>query len=622
MAITYISTNSVGDKKENNSIDLSIERGLSAKIEENNNYFNKKKKITILLTFIGICLVLGVIIWCAFRSNSSSNNNNKTISIPIKLYKTSILHIWLKTREEKQTKKANIKIKNERLNSIIAETNKFKEFIFFELSPQIKGNAFLEWFNRDTWVSYIYIYEPESVLELGIRPAFIANAARNPEVPEGYHFRPPIGWMNDPNGFSKFGQYFHLFYQNYPHALKWFPMHWGHAVSRDLVNWVHLPIFLLPDPSIETNKTGGIFSGSAIPFPNELKVFYTDSLFGRTPMEFQRMVKTKDEIHPIELAKTIIPEGPPMLNLTQDFRDPNVILGSDGKWKMILGSRDNQGGVILLYGTDDPTAESGWHFLNVLHRDNRLGMTVAECSGLVPIDGNPQDPNTLWALIYALLNSTDPATGRKDLTTVHVGTFDGINFTPLFEQEMDFGTHAYAFQSLYNQEIGTLTIAWLANWKDWSWDTKPDFPTAMTLPRKLILSADRKSLLTPPIDWIISKLRNQQLDLDQQLLKGQYIDLPNGTAEILFSLQNIQLNILEPISSDQRSSNNSNNENSKFIRLEIEHPKLKNVGVEISAEGIEILYGPPKQPQQRLIALGAKPSQIQVPYFLYYNASL
>nr|CAD2191864.1 unnamed protein product [Meloidogyne enterolobii] len=607
MAITYISTNS---EKLNNS----IERGLSAKVEgkSNNRFSNKKIKI-IALTFIGICLVLAVIIWGVCRFNSSSSpNKNKTISVPINLYKTSILHIWLKTREENQPKKANIKIKNEQINSTIAETNKFKSFVFFELSPQIEGNAFLEWFNGDTWVSYIYVYEPESVLELGIRPVFISNAARNPEVPEGYHFRPPTGWMNDPNGFSKFGQHFHLFYQNYPHALKWSPIHWGHAVSQDLVNWVHLPIFLLPDPSLDVNTTGGIFSGSAISFPNELRIFYTDSLIGRIPMEFQKMVTTINGIHPNELSKTVIPEGPSKLNLTQDFRDPNVILGPDGKWKMILGSRDSQGGVILLYGTDDPTAQSGWHFLNVLYRDNRLGMTVAECSGLAPIDGNPQDPNTLWALIYAQLNSTDPATGRRDITTVHVGKFDGITFTPMFEQEMDFGTHAYAFQALYSQELGTLTIAWLANWKDWNWDTKPDFPTSMTLPRKLVLSADRKALLTPPIDWVVSKLRNQQLDLDKQLLKGQFVDLPNGTAEISISLQNFQSNILEPITSDQRSSNNSNNENLKFIRLEIEHPKITNVGVEISFEGIEILYGLPKQPQQRLIALGAKPSQVQI----------
>jgi beta-fructofuranosidase len=58
-----------------------------------------------------------------------------------------------------------------------------------------------------------------------------------------------------------------------------------------------------------------------------------------------------------------------------------VILGPDGKWKMVLGSRNNGGGVLLLYGTDDPQAMGGWHFLNILHTDNRDGMTVAECSG-------------------------------------------------------------------------------------------------------------------------------------------------------------------------------------------------------------------------------------------------
>ncbi|KAF7637740.1 Glyco_hydro_32N domain-containing protein [Meloidogyne graminicola] len=548
-------------------------------------------------------------------SSSSSSSSSMKQLLPLILYKTSIIHIWFKIKEENQLNLANIKLKNEQgINITLAETNQFKEFIFFEMLPKIEGNAFLEWSDEDTWVSYIYVYEPESVLELGIRPLFVANAARNPEIPENYHFRPPLGWMNDPNGFSKFGQSFHLFYQHYPHSLKWQPMHWGHAVSHDLVNWIHLPLFLLPDPKISFDKkqTGGIFSGSAIPFSNSLKVFYTDSFLGRNPMEYQRMVSTINGINPSGLSKTIIPEGPQNLNLTQDFRDPNVILGPDGKWKMILGSRDNQGGVILLYGTDNPTAENGWNFLNILYRDNRLGMTVAECSGLVPIDGNPQDPNTLWALIYAQLNSNDTATGRRDLTTVLVGNFDGINFNPLFEQEMDFGTHAYAFQALYNSELGTLVIAWLANWKDWNWATKPDFPTAMILPRKLTLSSDKKSLLTPPIDWVINKLINQNLDQNKQLEKGQFINLPNGTAQILFSLNKNQLNIQEPISNDQRSSSNGNKENSTFIRLEIEHPKLKPVGVEISPEGIEILNGPPKQPQQRLIALGAKPREVQV----------
>lgn len=87
-------------------------------------------------------------------------------------------------------------------------------------------------------------------------------------------------------------------------------MHWGHAVSRDLLNWIHLPIFLLPDPSVglENEGKGGIFSGSAIPLPigmpQMLRIFYTDAFTGRKPMEFQKTVPTFDGIHPAERAQT------------------------------------------------------------------------------------------------------------------------------------------------------------------------------------------------------------------------------------------------------------------------------------------------------------------------------
>jgi sucrose-6-phosphate hydrolase SacC (GH32 family) len=77
-------------------------------------------------------------------------------------------------------------------------------------------------------------------------------------------------------------------------------------VSRDLVNWVHLPIFLLPDPSVGLHNEGkgGIFSGSAVPMPWGLRIFYTDNYFGRKPMELQRMVDTRDGIHPFGRAQT------------------------------------------------------------------------------------------------------------------------------------------------------------------------------------------------------------------------------------------------------------------------------------------------------------------------------
>ena len=66
------------------------------------------------------------------------------------------------------------------------------------------------------------------------------------ERPE-FHLSPKVGWMNDPNGFSYYKDKFHLFYQYYPYDSQWGPMHWGHAVSDDLLHWEYLPAAIAPD---------------------------------------------------------------------------------------------------------------------------------------------------------------------------------------------------------------------------------------------------------------------------------------------------------------------------------------------------------------------------------------
>ena len=73
-----------------------------------------------------------------------------------------------------------------------------------------------------------------------------------------FHFTPQKNWMNDPNGMFFLNEVFHLYLQYHPDSNVWGPMHWGHATSKDLINWTEHPIALYPD------KLGTIFSGSAV----------------------------------------------------------------------------------------------------------------------------------------------------------------------------------------------------------------------------------------------------------------------------------------------------------------------------------------------------------------------
>ncbi|GLX67580.1 glycoside hydrolase family 32 protein [Paenibacillus glycanilyticus] len=182
-----------------------------------------------------------------------------------------------------------------------------------------------------------------------------------------YHFTAPRNWMNDPNGPFQLNGEYHLFYQHNPSKPEWGDIHWGHAVSRDLVNWTHLPYGLAP-----SHERGEIhcYSGCAVVDGDEVKLFYTSIGEGdrnATTGAEQWMAHSSGR----DLRSWHKPDINPVLTLNlhgetyvQDWRDPYVWKETDG-WRMILGGIYEGKGVAMIYKSEDL---ENWSFIGVFHQ--------------------------------------------------------------------------------------------------------------------------------------------------------------------------------------------------------------------------------------------------------------
>lgn len=154
----------------------------------------------------------------------------------------------------------------------------------------------------------------------------------------GYHFSPPHGWMNDPNGLVYFHGQYHLFYQYNPDHIYWSDPHWGHAVSSDMVHWRNLPIALFPD------DLGTIFSGTIVADLANTSGLFSSS--GGLVALFTHHAASGEEYQSLAFSDDdgltwIKYEGNPVLRGLggeewKDFRDPKVLRFQDS-WLMITG---------------------------------------------------------------------------------------------------------------------------------------------------------------------------------------------------------------------------------------------------------------------------------------------
>jgi|AntRauTorckE6833_2_1112554.scaffolds.fasta_scaffold10188_3 fructan beta-fructosidase len=338
------------------------------------------------------------------------------------------------------------------------------------------------------------------------------------------HFSPDSMWMNDPNGMFYYDGEYHLFYQHNPDTNVWAPMHWGHAVSKDLVHWEHLPIALYPD-----DELGMIFSGSGVVDHNNTSGLGSKenppliAIFTHHDMEAQKAGaidhETQSIAYSLDRGRTWKKyENNPVIENPgiKDFRDPKVFWHEDTeKWVMILAAQDR----VRLYGSPDL---KNWEYLSEFGKNSGAHGGVWECPDLFALDVNGDSGQQKWVMLLSI-NPGGPNGGSA--TQYFVGDFDGKEFTWDEEETkwIDWGKDNYAgvtWSDIPKEDGRRIFMGWMSNWQYANIVPTQRWRNAMTLPRKVTLTEkeDGYKLIFRPVKEI-DKLRNKKnLDIREKLV--------------------------------------------------------------------------------------------------------
>ncbi len=317
-----------------------------------------------------------------------------------------------------------------------------------------------------------------------------------------FHFTPEEKWMNDPNGLVYHNGVYHLFYQYYPEDIVWGPMHWGHAVSKDMIYWEHKPIALYPD------ELGLIFSGSAVVDKDNTSGFGTleipplVAIFTYHDMEGEKSGKTDFQTQGIAYSLdkgdswTKFSDNPVIGNDgIKDFRDPKVFWNDQANvWTMLLVAGDH----LQIWNSANLKQ---WEKVSEFGKDKGAHGGVWECPDMfkLKVEGTNEEK---WVLLISI-NPGAPNGGSG--TQYFIGDFDGTNFTTDQKESewLDWGTDNYAgvtYNNVPNDD--RIFIGWMSNWS-YARDTPTEkWRSAMTLPREISLRkiGDEYELINYPIE--------------------------------------------------------------------------------------------------------------------------
>ncbi|KAF7062488.1 hypothetical protein CFC21_069082 [Triticum aestivum] len=378
-------------------------------------------------------------------------------------------------------------------------------------------------------------HEVRRSLEAEAASPSVPASILSPLLRTGYHFQPPMNWINDPNGPLYYKGWYHLFYQYNPKGAVWGNIIWAHSVSRDLINWIALDPAI--KPSIPTDQFG-VWSGSATILPNgTVAMLYTGIDRPGTNYQIQNIAFPKDPSDPL-LREWVKPGYNPIavpeagMNATQ-FRDPTTAWhAGDGLWRMLVGGLKpgTLRGMAILYRSRDFK-----HWVRAKHPLHSALTGMWECPDFFPVR-EPGKTNGLDTsefgphYKYVLKNSLDLT--RYDYYTV--GTYNNRTerYVPdnptgdVYQRlQYDYGNF-YASKTFYDPAKNRRVLLGWANESDSVvHDNAKGWAGIHAIPRKIWLDPSGKQLLQWPVEEL-DQLRGKAVSVGDKVVKpGQHFEV-------------------------------------------------------------------------------------------------
>jgi len=402
----------------------------------------------------------------------------------------------------------------------------------------------------------------------------------NKRFSQNFHLMPPIGWMNDPNGFSYFQGKYHLFYQHYPYAETWNSMHWGHAITGDFIKWEMVDVALAPD---EIYDDLGCYSGTAIEHDNKLYLMYT-GVNKRQEENYQEqaIASSSDGINFTKSSNNpvISIEGLPPGILKGEFRDPKI-WEKDGKFYCVIVAMDEElGGRMLLYVSEDLEK---WEYLNDFIEPMPGFGAMWECPDVFELGDHlmimmslislPKKGCYYWnkhSCVYALTEKNDYNQKLRE---------DDF-------YEIDCGFDFYAPQTVLAKDGRRIMVAWMQAWEDEiiTQTLKHGWAGCMTLPREITIADN--ILIQNPVREIESyregKISYENIIVNKEELTIDYINGKSIEIEMdmnLMNANNFTINMFQSKNHKTILSYNKIKEELKFDR--------RNSGYKIESKDYE-----------------------------------